>query len=388
MVVPPAPSFIYAIVTFILQYLTVVNNVLSQIVPPPPFPFGPLLDAIQDFLNIISRLYVPVHVIIRNHYDGNCWLIPHGQSIWNTLVASPENFWFVTGETPGSLTRVIERIGIEVEARVRDPWNPRRRLQVTRPYVLCLHDRILLTFMWLRQYYTITSLSELFHISPSNVYDTILTIVPIFYEHYAHRYVNWNSDNNWNDQRGEFDELPNAVGAIDAFAVQINRPQGAMQRLYYRRDRGYHFLNFHVIVDNDGFFQFSSGGYPGHGTDAASYARLPSIGYQRQLHLPRSAYLLADRGYPSVYPLVTPFRRPRRGRLNNIQVRANLEIDRARVRVEQRIGDARVYRSIPGRSGRFRGRRHFVPVVVGAVLSIVNRRRRLIRRLRIQFLAL
>jgi len=143
----------------------------------------------------------------------------------------------------------------------------------------------------------------------------------------------WNHENQWNNQRHEFDELPNAVGAIDAFAVQINRKQGAAQRLYYRRDRGYHFLNFHVIIDNDGFFQFSRGGFLGHATDAASYARLPAMGYGQQLHLPRNSYLLADGGYPSVHPLVTPFRRPRRGRLNHIQFRTNIELQRARVRV-------------------------------------------------------
>lgn len=50
-------------------------------------------------------------------------------------------------------------------------------------------------------------------------------------------------------------------------------------------------MNFHVIVNNDGFFQFSSGGYPGHATDAASYARMPSIGFRQHLHLPQNTTL-------------------------------------------------------------------------------------------------
>ena len=143
--------------------------------------------------------------------------------------------------------------------------------------------------------------------------------------------------------------------------------------------------NFHVVIDNNGFYQFSRGGCLGHATDAASFERLPSMGYVQQLHLPRNAYLLADGGYSSVNPLVTPFRRPRGGRLDGIRYRANLELGRARIRGEHRIGDARVYRAVPGRSGRYRGHRYFVPVVVN-VLAIVNRRSRLIRNIRLTFL--
>ena len=222
--------------------------------------------------------------------------------------------------------------------------------------------------------------------SASNVYNTVFTIVLVLFEHYVDRYVTWNDEDSWNNQRGEFEEFPNAVGAIDAFSVQISRPTGDAQRLYYRRDRGYHFLNFHVVIDNNGFYQFSRGGCLGHATDAASFERLPSMGYVQQLHLPRNAYLLADGGYSSVNPLVTPFRRPRGGRLDGIRYRANLELGRARIRGEHRIGDARVYRAVPGRSGRYRGRRYFVAVVVNVVLAIVNRRRRLIRNIRLTFL--
>ena len=277
--VPPLPSFIFGILAFIIEYLHMMILHLRR-APPPPLPLNALLAGIENFMNIVSRMLVPIHVIIRNHYDGNRWLLPAvRRNIWNTLVINPESFWFLTGETPGSLFRVVQRIGAEVEARVRDPWNPRMRMRRTRPYALCLHDRVLLTFIWLRQYHTLTALGQLFGVSVSNVYDTLLTVVPILHEHYFWRYIAWNDENQWNNQRHEFDELPNAVGAIDAFAVQINRPQGAAQRLYYRRDRGYHFLNFHVIIDNDGFFQFSRGGFLGHANNAASYARLPAMEY-------------------------------------------------------------------------------------------------------------
>ena len=385
--IAPLPTFIFSILAFVVEYLRILQATFPRgIIPPPPLPLDALLPGIEQFLNLCSRLIVPVHGIIRRHYDGNRWVIPVERSVWNTLVIRPEHFWLLTGESPGSLTRVIERIDPDIEARVRNPWNPRRRVRRTRPNALCLHDRFLLTFIWLREYHTLTTLGRMFSVSASNVYDTVFTIVLILFEHYVDRYVTWNDKDSWNNQRGEFEEFPNAVGAIDAFSVQISRPTGDTQRLYYRRDRGYHFLNFHVVIDNDGFYQFSRGGYLGHATDAASFERLPSMGYVQQLHLPRNAYLLADGGYPSVNPLVTPFRRPRGGRLDGIRYRANLELGRARIRGEHRIGDARVYRAVPGRSGRYRGRRYFVAVVVNVVLAIVNRRRRLIRNIRLTFL--
>lgn len=139
---------------------------------------------------------------------------------------------------------------------------------------------ILLKFIWLRQYHTLASLGQQFGISVSNACDTIYTIVLILYEHYVSRYISWSNENTWENQRHQFREFPNAAGTIAGFSVQISRPQGQVQRMYYRQDRGYHFLNFHAVVDNDGYFQLLRGGFLGHVTDAHSLARLPTMGYR------------------------------------------------------------------------------------------------------------
>ena len=102
--------------------------------------------------------------------------------------------------------------------------------------------------------------------------------------------------------------------------------------MHCRRDRGYHFLNFHAVVDNDGYFQLLRGGFLGHATDAHSLEGLPTIGYQQQLHLPRGACLPADGGYPAAEPLLIPFRRQRRGRLDWVRMRYRVNIELKRVR--------------------------------------------------------
>lgn len=91
-----------------------------------------------------------------------------------------------------------------------------------------------------------------------------------------------------NKHKKDFYEIPNVVGMIEAFPVQINWPLGAAQWLFYRRDRGFHFLNFHALVDNQGYFQFVQGGYLRHSTDAGSFARLPNMGFRQQFHIPRN----------------------------------------------------------------------------------------------------
>lgn len=106
--------------------------------------------------------------------------------------------------------------------------------------------------MWLTEYHTVVALPQKFGISLRNVCDTIYTILPILYEHCASRYITLNDEKL--GKTNEFREFPNAVGAIEAFALQINRAQGDAQRMYYRRDRRYHFLNFGAVVDNDGLF--------------------------------------------------------------------------------------------------------------------------------------
>ncbi|KXJ21328.1 hypothetical protein AC249_AIPGENE22364 [Exaiptasia diaphana] len=326
-------------------------SIVRRVVPPPP-PLDIITSMIQRIIRLLEELSVPMHVILRRNFDVNAWRIRE-QSVWNSMVVNPGNFWLLTGETPESLSEVIRVVGPDIEARVRNPRNPRRRARRTRPYALTLHDRVLLCFLWLRNYPTFTLLSQQFDISVSNVSDIIYTVVPILYEHY-HQYVDWIDEQSWQLQRNEYEQFPNAVGAIDTFAVQINRPQNRdFQRLYYRRDRGYHFVNFHVIVDNGGFFRLVRGRFLGHATDADSFRQLPAMGHRRQLPLPQDPYLLADGGYPAVNPLLTPFRRQRGGRLSTARYRANVELGRARVRVENRIGDVHIYRSVPGRAGRF-----------------------------------
>lgn len=220
-----------------------------------------------NFYPIIQVLDCKPHVLIRRYYP-RVGALNINSRVWNNLAQRPEDFWLQTGETPHSLLRVVNTIYNDIERRLRNPWTVRNRIRQTRPNILCIYDRVLMIFMWLRQYPTLEVLAARFGVWPSYVSDNIYLILPILHEHYYDRYVSWPNNREWDIQRNIHQQFPNVIGAIDAFAVQINRPQGRQQRLYYRRDRGYHFLNSHVIIDNDGYIRFSRHGYLGHATDA------------------------------------------------------------------------------------------------------------------------
>ena len=115
--------------------------------------------------------------------------------------------------------------------------------------------------------------------------------------------------------------------------------------------------------------------FPGHLNDASTFKYLLSICFHGQKCLPRNARLLADGGYATRVPLVTPHRIAR----TRLQRRANRLLRRLRFQIEHRFGDLKVYKSI---SQVFRQKREFLPIVVGTCGLFINRKRLFIQRLK------
>ena len=165
--VPPFSCFIYSILLFLIEYLQMLQALeYSRI--PPPFPFQALMAFLKCFEVLLRGLNVPPNVILRRHYNGNRGLVHINPSVWNKLAINPEYFWLLfTGETPRSLMNVVEQIGHDIEMRVRNCWHPRRR--------------VLMTFIWLRQYLTLCNLGSIFGVSASTLCGNLYTILPIIY---------------------------------------------------------------------------------------------------------------------------------------------------------------------------------------------------------------
>ena len=61
-------------------------------------------------------------------------------------------------------------------------------------------------------------------------------------------------------------------------------------------------------MDNHRNIVFIQSGFLGHNNDSGQFQIMPRIGPGEQLHLPLRLYILADKGYPLEYPLVTSWR--------------------------------------------------------------------------------
>ena len=73
----------------------------------------------------------------------------------------------------------------------------------------------------------------------------------------------------WRSLTGTYPEWPRVVAILDGTPFHISKPTGPIQRLFYRRDRHCHFLNWIVIVDIKGYIVFSTPGFIGRAHDNA-----------------------------------------------------------------------------------------------------------------------
>ena len=156
----------------------------------------------------------------------------------------------MTGETPETLEEVVEKIYREVTLPRQWPRTPRtdrrRRCNLDVP------NRVLLVFIWLRQYLKLHVLAYVFDISKSTVAEEIYHVVPILFTNY-NRYIKWHSIRQWN--------FPNAVGMIDGTIHRIRRPSGLIQAEFYRGDKRCHFISSQIVVDADGLIVLLVTGY-------------------------------------------------------------------------------------------------------------------------------
>jgi len=240
----PFPEFLAPAVTAIILLLEAIELDDNSMLLCPPFPAEYLAAAITMLLQILSAMSnISIRVAIRGLFPT---LRRRRGELWPQLAEDAVQFWDITGETPASLTSITNRISADVQCYIRNPRNPRPRYRETRPFVRSVRDRILMLFVWLRTYPTFAHLGGMFGVSGSTAADNVNVVLLIALVHYERLYISWHSHRIWNGLRGTIADFPDVIAMIDATPIRINRPQGNLQRLYYRRDRGHHFINWHV----------------------------------------------------------------------------------------------------------------------------------------------
>ena len=144
--------------------------------------------------------------------------------------------------------------------------------------------------------------------------------------------------------------LRNVRGALDSSLIRLaRRPATPVPNQYWSR-KGFPAIHLLAICDAIGCFTFADIGFPGRSHD--SYVLSQSELFRRQQELfppdtPDGDYLLADKGFPLTYWIMTPFRRTHG--MTKIQMDFNRTLSQMRCIIEQAFGMLK---------GRFRCLRH------------------------------
>ncbi len=185
------------------------------------------------------------------------------RDVYAELVRNYDDFWWMVGETESTFECLHEAL----EFRLLRPINGRNVRETT----IDSRNRLLMAMIWMRRYPVFPLLAFLFGISESLVCHVIHFTVPILHTHLVPRFIRWPTAPEWNAQAGTYPHFPGVVGMLDGSVFRILKPTGWLQRLFYRRDKHFHFVNWILVTDTKGFIVFSRVGFPGRMHDSLCY---------------------------------------------------------------------------------------------------------------------
>ena len=263
-----------------------------------------------------------------------------GRDVYRDLERCEHLFWNLTGESLESFRHIVEGV-----APVMANYTRRRQPRVRHcPFMLDVRNRLLLVLIWLRMYPEASVLSAMFMVSATTVQREIRYVLPMLWAHFREQ-VQWPNVEEWLQMANGWEMFPGDVAVIDGTRHRIQRPQTEPQQQFYSGHCGYHNFSTQIIMDNRGNIVFIQSGFLGHNNDSAQLQMMPRIGNGEELHLPAGLYILADKGYPCEYPILTPWRA---GDVRDDQRRNlfNLELRRVRVRIEHCIRRVKEYGAV------------------------------------------
>ena len=158
--------------------------------------------------------------------------------------------------------------------------------------------------LWVRTYPTYHMLSAMFGVSKSTVENVITELTPVLFANLKTS-IKWPSLREWQNFRGNWENLADAVGAIDGTSHEIYRPMNEPQQQFYSGNRSYHCLHTQMVVDATGIIRYIESGFMGHLNDAQTFGLMRRIG--TELCFPEQCVLLGDKIYPNGNCIMTPY---------------------------------------------------------------------------------
>lgn len=319
------------ITTRVQREAAILLFILMAIPPPCPLDSGNALLCL--FVLLVMRPPEPL-LDIRRRLLGNRQNIWRGRDLFAEYAAHPHEFFLVTSETLDSFNDMLTML---------------QRYKSFRDRGISIENKLMMVLMWLRTYPSYATLSLMFDVSRSTVFNIIHSMIQPLHDLYAGG-VRWPTVAEWVSFGGKWHDMPSVVGMIDATSHRIYRPKTERETLYYSGHRHFHCVHTQIIVDNNGVLRYIKSGFKGHNNDATTFRQLPAIGPNEELDFPPNHYLLADKIYPSRYPLITPFsaaqilRRPLQERA--VCRRFNRKLSKRRMIVEHTIRNVKLFRVI------------------------------------------
>lgn len=372
-----------------IRQLRLVHTSISNILPVvyfiaviPPHPLVTPDENHHTLFILVNILFQLIHLLsttpplVSTNLTLRDRLFPdfHGHDfqgcdVFDMIYQQRYLFWLNTGETPESILNTVYQVGPHLAIL-------NRRGQLSRHigrYKLNMVNRMLLVFIWLRKYPHLDTLALLFDVSPQTIQALLYQGILVLWRHFR-RMVSWPTVQEWNALRNTWDEFPDALGSIDVTPHEINIPSTEPQRQFYNGHRHYHLLNTQLICDNQGHIRYLQAGFLGSTHDSLTFRFMEPIGPGLSLDFPVNAFLLADKGYPDVQPLLTPFRQAQIRRLGRRDrrraVHFNRELSRKRVKVEHIFKYLKDYNCV---AGIWRQERWFLPIVVELCVFLAER---------------
>ena len=299
---------------------------------------GRSFDLLQryNFLLAVLNSYETVYSLfprINTEFSTETPMFWEGEDVYKGMCLHSIRFLQTSGETP----QTFESMYYLVEQDLN-----------VLPAKLSKRNKLLMTLMWLRTYNTYYSLSVVFKVSITDISRCVNNVWPVLFRVFGAK-VSWPTHNEWIQMRQNWPRLEGVVGAIGGTSHVVLVP-GSDQHLYFSGHRRYHCVHTQIIIDNCSKIRYIKSGFLGHNNDAYCYGKLPNIGENQELHLPKDCWILADGIYPARPPLLTPYRcnQLMRRNYNDFANRTkfNLELRTHRVYIEHVIGYLKHYKII------------------------------------------
>jgi len=338
---------------------------LLGILSLPPPDDEPLFRLMLELICMVIQLPPdPLHNI-RHRVSGdqeNNWM---GRDVFRVFSVHRYEFYEATGETPETMLQIVDDV------------RPALFRETGRQHTMSPRNRLLLFLLWIRSYPTYSMLALIFDISIGTIGNELNNFISVMWETYVHE-LNWPTIQEWQNMRGNWTKLPDAVGAIDGTSHEIYIPQTEPQELYYSGYRHFHCMHTIMIVDNNRILRYVRSGFLGHQNDAQIFNMLPKIGPNEELPFPDNCLLLGDKIFSNNYPIMTPYKRDEINRKpQNMQRKCkklNAIISSLRITVEHAIREVKIFRST---GTLWRHPRHKLQQTVEVCAALAVRRKRL-----------